>query len=94
MGQRTIRFPDNIEEAIQAEATRTNRKFHWVVVNHCRTIGANRALGTALSETNGAVLGKQAGPAPAPSQEGVRPAAPSQTPDRTDAFRQATTRRT
>ena len=45
MAQRTIRFPDDLEKAIQAEADRTNRKFHWIVVNHCRTIGTNQEPG-------------------------------------------------
>jgi hypothetical protein len=37
MSKRSIRFPDDLEQAIENEAERTDRSFSYVVVKACRT---------------------------------------------------------
>lgn len=61
MGQRSIRFPDELEARIEAVAKRDDRSFSYVVI---RTM--ERALESALGE------GPQAGAAPVDRGEGSR----------------------
>lgn len=84
MGQRSIRFPDDLEAAVEAEATTLDRSFSWVVLNAVRAeLGrGKRTLESALGskESGGPSGGDASRAAPAPSR------APA---SRADAFRQA-----
>lgn len=52
MPQRSIRFPDDVHAALEAEALRLDRSFSWVVVKACEL--ALQAQGAMIAQSDAA----------------------------------------